>query len=465
MMEPLEGRCLLSDTGTIAGHVWWDTNGNGLQDPGEKPRGFGSVFLDINNNGTFDVGSDQFATANAGGDYHFDNLAPGDYIVRPLIPNDSVLSYPTSGSQFNIDLNFADDIPETIRQGIAQAADRWTKIIVGDLPDEGSIDDVQIDVVSGQLADTILATGGPDQFRTGSNLPYHGVITWADASLDETTSRAVDIALHEIAHVLGFGTMWETEGFLDTQIGAPVYTGQAALAMYKFAVDPNAKGVPVEPDADDAAIGSHWASSWAAVNDQIFDVMAAHLSMSQIGRFISTVTVGAMQDLGYQVNYSQADLDWPSTKDKYPALRSDLPVGADSKSYTVNVATGQTQSGLDFGVNLGPVSFPWGPKPVITGTLSGSAFIDLNGDGRRNRNEKNLNCTLFFDVDGDGVLDANEPKIKIKLGSYRVTGIPVGTWKLGVLLPKGLKLAAKLKPIKMIASKLNMRLNLIARKK
>src|SRR5204862_2285831 len=134
--------------------------------------------------------------------------------------------------------------------------------------------------------------------------------------------------------------------------------------MYKCAVDPNAKGVAVEPDPDDAAVGEHWASSWAAVNDQIFDVMAAHLSLSQIGRFISTVTVGAMQDLGYQVNYSQADLDWPSTKDKYPALRTDPPIGADAKSYTVTIAAGQTEAGLDFGVNQGPVRFPWGAKPV-----------------------------------------------------------------------------------------------------
>jgi len=464
-MEPLEGRCLLSDTSSISGHIWWDANGNGLADPGEKPRVFGSVYIDSNNNGAYEVGEPLTAT-NSGGDYQFTNLAPGSYTVRHLIPGDSVLSYPTAGaSQFNIDLSFADDIPETIRQGIRQAADRWMQIIVGDVPDQGDIDDIQIDVVSGPLPDTILATGGPDQFRTGSNLPYHGLVTWADASLNESTSRAEDIALHEIAHVLGFGTMWQSEGLLGTQLGAPVYTGQAALAMYRFAVDENARGVPVEPDAGDAATGEHWASSWAAVNDEIFDVMAAKLSQNQIGRFISTVTVGALQDLGYQVNYSQADLNWPSTKDKYAAPRTDAPLGADAKSYRVALAAGQAETGLDFGVNQGPVSFPWGPKPVVMGTLSGKAFIDLNANGRRDRGEKNLLCTLFFDVDRDGVLDSNEPKIKIKLGSYQVTGVPVGTWKLGVLLPKGLKLAAKLKPLTLSASKLIVHLNLIARRK
>ena len=151
----------------------------------------------------------------------------------------------------------------------------------------------KIDVVSGQLGLDILATGGPDQFRTLSKLPYHGVITWSDLSLGESTARAQEIALHEIAHVLGFGTMWQQMSLVETQIGAPVYTGQAALAMYQFALDSTAKGIPIEPDPDDSGAGTHWASSWAAVNDQIFDVMASKLSQNETGRFISTVTIGA----------------------------------------------------------------------------------------------------------------------------------------------------------------------------
>jgi hypothetical protein len=157
-------------------------------------------------------------------------------------------------------------------------------------------------------------------------MPYHGLITWADVALNESTSRAEEIALHEIAHVLGFGTQWASKNLIETQFGVPVYTGRAALAMYRFAVDSAAQSIPLQPDAADAQVSSHWSSSWAAVNDQIFDVMSAQLSQNETGRFISTVTVGAINDLGYQVNYSQADLDWPSTKDKYPTLRSDAPV-------------------------------------------------------------------------------------------------------------------------------------------
>jgi hypothetical protein len=193
--------------------------------------------------------------------------------------------------------------------------------------------------------------------------------------------------------------------------------------------------------------------------------MSAQLSQNETGRFISTVTVGAINDLGYQVNYSQADLDWPSTKDKYPTLRSDAPVGVDGKSYTVTVAADEIQSGLDFGVKLASMTFPSGPKPAIEGTISGISFIDANRNGRKDRGEAILKCTIFFDLDRDGVLDSNEPRIKIKTGSYRFTHVPEGTWRLGVLLPKGLKLAPVLKPVKMSASKLNVKLNVIARRK
>jgi len=459
-MEPLEDRRLLADTGSIAGHIWWDTNGNGLQDPGEQPRVTGTVFLDLNNSGTLESG-EPLAFTNATGNYEFSNLAAGSYTVRHLIPSDSALSYPKPDSQFNIELTFADDIPDAIRSGIQQAADRWMKIVIGDLPDEGAIDDLQINVVSGDLADTILATGGPDQFRAGSNLPYHGVVTWSDTSLNETTDRALQIALHEIAHVLGFGTMWQNLKLTETQLGAPVYTGQAALAMYKFAIDSAAKFVPVEPDPDDATAGAHWASSFAAVNDQVFDIMASKLTQNATGRFISTVTIAAIADLGYQVNFAQADLDWPATQNKYAPMRKDAPAAADGKSYSVTLADNGTEVSLDFGIKSASVTFPTGPKPQLMGTLSGLAFIDLNKNGRKDRTEKNLTCTIFFDMDKDGVLDASEPRIKIKTGSYKFTQIPLGTYRLKVLLPRGIKLAATIKPLKMTATKLNQKLNIV----
>jgi hypothetical protein len=461
-MERLEDRRLLADVGAIAGHVWWDTNGNGLEDPGEPARVAGMLYLDLNNSGAFDSG-EPLTLTNANGNYQFANLNSGSYTVRHQIGNDSALSYPAPAqSQFNIELSFGNDIPEAIREGVRQAAARWSQIIIGDLPDEGAIDDIKIDVESGQLELNILATGGPDQFRPGGGLPYHGVVTWSELALNESTARATQIALHEIAHVLGVGTLWESRNLLESQFGTSVYAGRAALAMYQFAVDSAAKGVPIQATAGDTGHGTHWADSWAAVNDQFFDIMSSELNQNVAGRFISTVTVGAIHDLGYEVDYTQADLDWPSTKDKYPARREDAPLGADGKSYTVTVDATEIEGGLDFGVKIASMVFPHGPKPVITGTISGLAFIDVNRNGRRDRKDTNLKCTIFFDMDRDGVLDKNEPRIKLTTsGSYRFTSVPEGTYKLGVKLPRGIRLATPLKPVKIMLAKLKAKLNII----
>ena len=458
-MERLEERRLLS--GTIGGHIWWDSNGNGLQDPGEVPRQSGIVFLDTNNDESFET-SEPHDLSDANGDYVIDNVGAGTYTVRHLIPTTGyVLSYPGAGSQFEIELNFGDDIPQAIRDGVAQAAGRWMKIVIGDLPDQGGIDDLRIDVVSGELPDTVLATGGPDEFRTGSNLPYHGVVTWSKLDLADSTERAYQVALHEIAHVLGFGTMWQELKLTEVQLGAPVYTGQAALAMYKFAVNNSATSIPVEPNAGDATAGAHWASSWAGANGS-YDIMVAKLEQNISARFISTVTVGAIADLGYEVNFSQADLDWPATNEKYHPLRQDPPVGADHQSYVVTLGAGESASGVDFGIRQASKEFPVGPKPAIVGTLSGISFIDANKNGRKDQNEKFLPCTIFFDFDKDGVLDSNEPRIKIKgPGPYRFTNIGLGTYRLKVLLPRGIKLAVPIKTLKMTAGKLNVKMNII----
>lgn len=72
--------------GSIGDIVWLDTNGNGIQDPGEVGIGGVRVYLyeDANNNGFFDDGEPlvDFTITAPDGSYLFDNLAPGQYLVH-----------------------------------------------------------------------------------------------------------------------------------------------------------------------------------------------------------------------------------------------------------------------------------------------------------------------------------------------------------------------------------------------
>ena len=85
-------------TSSIGDRVWNDTNGDGIQDPGEG--GFENVTVDLvwdlDGDGTIDANEPVLATrsTDANGNYDFDELIFGDYIVRVTDTN-GVLSNTT----------------------------------------------------------------------------------------------------------------------------------------------------------------------------------------------------------------------------------------------------------------------------------------------------------------------------------------------------------------------------------
>lgn len=80
---------------------------------------------------------------------------------------------------FNIDLRYPDDsIPPEMQAIIRRAANRIEQIVVGDLPDEGLIDDLQITVVAAPIDGVggFIATGFPTNLRVDSRLPFQAQI-------------------------------------------------------------------------------------------------------------------------------------------------------------------------------------------------------------------------------------------------------------------------------------------------
>ncbi|VEP15510.1 hypothetical protein H1P_340036 [Hyella patelloides LEGE 07179] len=83
-------------------------------------------------------------------------------------------------SEFNIEVNFTDGNLTVSQQAVfADAAERWSEIIVEDLPDVGQIDDLLIDASAPFIDGNggILGQAGPTAIRRfGSSLPYRGVM-------------------------------------------------------------------------------------------------------------------------------------------------------------------------------------------------------------------------------------------------------------------------------------------------
>jgi hypothetical protein len=224
-------------------------------------------------------------------------------------------------SEFDIVIQLSGGLTPSQEAIFELAANRWESIIVGDIPDVNSpvygyIDDVLIDA-SGEDIDGpggILGMAGPDEFRNGSFLPDHGIMMFDTADLAdmEANGSLLDVIIHEMAHVLGFGTIWTALGVYIN--GSGQYTGAAALASYRteFVGQQDAAFVPVELAGGGGTANGHWNESDdggptgivdTQGRDMQFELMTGWLD-SPI--FMSKTTAYQFQDLGYVVNAGAA---------------------------------------------------------------------------------------------------------------------------------------------------------------
>ncbi|TVS07843.1 MAG: hypothetical protein EA424_29310, partial [Planctomycetaceae bacterium] len=82
--------------GSIRGVVWRDTNGDGQQGEDEPVLPDQVVYLDLNRNGSWDEG-EPTATTDENGQYAFDDLRPGQYVVRQVVPEGWEQTHPGAG--------------------------------------------------------------------------------------------------------------------------------------------------------------------------------------------------------------------------------------------------------------------------------------------------------------------------------------------------------------------------------
>lgn len=95
-------------------YVWLDSNGNGLQDPGDEPLAGVTIQL-------FDSDGNLVGTTitNDDGSYGFSNLAAGDYYVQFVAPAGLML---TKAMQGGVDTPDSDIDPQTLRSAVTAGA-------------------------------------------------------------------------------------------------------------------------------------------------------------------------------------------------------------------------------------------------------------------------------------------------------------------------------------------------------
>ncbi|PWL37772.1 peptidase [Flagellimonas aquimarina] len=214
---------------------------------------------------------------------------------------------------FTIEIRFLGGLTPSQQNIFDDAACRWKEIISGDLPsvqlaNGDIIDNVRIDAQGTNIDGTsgILGQAGPTQLRAGSFLPATGIMRFDSADLArlEAESSLLDVIVHEMGHVLGFGTLWSPQ-FLNL-ISAegsenPVFTGANAIQEYKT-LTRNEESVPV-PIANTGGPGTrdgHW-------RELTFDNELMTGFIDDGNNPISKLSIAAFEDMGYTVDYDAAN--------------------------------------------------------------------------------------------------------------------------------------------------------------
>lgn len=306
-----------------------------------------------------------------------------------------------SSAMVNIEIEF-DDIGEggvggsgftdAQAQVFFEAEATWESILV-DYADGATGPSAIVITVSAPAIDGaggILGQAGPRDVITSEGVVYAetGIMQFdsADVNALEASGDFAGVILHEMAHVLGIGTLWQANGIYQNDTFE--YTGENALARYQRDFDPDATFIPIENDGGPGTANGHWEEDTDLVginpdtpyfgelfNDEILTGFATG------SLFISDVTIGAFEDLGYQVNYFVDDFDelfWDA--------------GDTSANGSVDPGDGVWDaSNSNWTVEDGSVNGPFADRASANFTGTGSA-ITIDGVV--------LPAVLNFEVDG-----------------------------------------------------------------
>ena len=228
---------------------------------------------------------------------------------------------------FDIRLGFAPGTSAEVESAMRAAAATWEAILrdtefadiaVNDIlscglfghrfqVELGYVDDLAIAVgeATGQTGGTLAAAGQCARRNAGGE-PLVGVVLFdgADAGGVARAGNLVELAMHEIAHVLGLGLgpNWHSSIANPSSSGPGADThfpGFRAVAAFNAAGGASYTGgkVPVEGGGDDG----HWRESVMGSEN-----MTPRMTLGAANP-VSAITVQALADLGYRVNVGLAE--------------------------------------------------------------------------------------------------------------------------------------------------------------
>jgi len=237
--------------------------------------------------------------------------------VESYIAHASVKASATAAaiqSAYKIEVRFLGGLTTAQKSAFKKAADRWSKVIVGDVPSvvvNGQVIDDLLIMAQGVAIDGpggILGQAGPTHLRPASAgvnafLPARGLMSFdtADLAQMQANGTLLDVITHEMGHVIGIGTIWDLKGMLaGAGSSNPTFKGANAKKEFGVLRGTGPMPVPVENTGGPGTADSHWRESLFKNELMSGFIGAANNPLSRL-------TVASLKDLGYVVDMSAAE--------------------------------------------------------------------------------------------------------------------------------------------------------------
>ncbi|RYD49518.1 MAG: peptidase [Verrucomicrobiaceae bacterium] len=241
-----------------------------------------------------------------------------------------------------ISLNFSGSMSAIEQQTFIDAADFWNSVITGyDLftDDQGFPKPHSLEITASipyiDGPGGVLGSAGWTDYAYYDNDPLtpnptialfyatEGIMEFdsADVAAMVGNNTFYSVVLHEMAHVLGIGTLWTGNNNVNGTTyqlydnGSGQYTGPNALAAWQSEFNqPGATFVPVELGGGPGTANGHWNENDSGIGLTGFTSNISNMDFANelmtgwasSTFFLSTVTLGGLDDIGYVVDYSKA---------------------------------------------------------------------------------------------------------------------------------------------------------------
>ena len=301
---------------------------------------------------------------------------------------------------------------------IAAAFNMWDNIVDKDsrfssytITVTVTFDTLSAGVLGGASINTVYYFGS---MSFGNTFPATGSITLSDSYLpslkttthDDGKTSYYHVFLHELGHILGIGSLWSLTNFPKTSYTEDsttkyYYTGEKALAEYKnyfqdFSYN-DFLGIPIEDDGSSGTVNVHpeEGSEGSVSSDDRYingifhpgldtELMTGWLDSSPTNAPLSRITIAFLEDMGYNVDYSYANIYRTYSYDSF----------SDNISYTMS-------TWLDNSANANTLK-----STYIQGFLdvSGGSIITRNSsDHLLIGGDSSFNNNVYFSNNGVGI--------------------------------------------------------------